>query len=322
MLYLMIILIALCLSFIFSGSEMGLYSVNRLRLRSRAEIHRPGARMLRELVRKPQRAINTILIGNNLAHYVATVCCAALLAARGVTRGTDLYSTIILAPLLVVFTEIMPKMLFLERADILMYKIGPWLRVAQVVFMPFLQLLKGVNSLFCLLTGKAQSELEYHFTPEKLRSLLSHGAEAGLVSRYQHGMLENVLRVKNIPLSQAYIHLDQVVMAPATASRAGILKILRGNDYSRIPVYSGGRENITGLINLIDMFEVETDEDVGHALREPVYVNTDDSVSHALYRLQRSGQQMAVVLDAGGDAAGICTVKDLVEEIVGELYDW
>lgn len=322
MFHLILILFALSLSFIFSGSEMGLYSVNRLRLRARAAMGLRNALNLRMLTARPQRAINTILTGNNLAHYLATAACATILINTGFGRRADLYSTLILAPLLVIFTEIAPKTIFLKRADILMYNIAPGLRLLQFALTPLLLLLDAVNAFIRSVSGNRESGLKYHFTREKLRSFLHTGARDGLVSDYQHRMANNVLKVKETTLRQAFIPLEEVVMAPAEASCDDIRHIMSRCPYSRLPLYSGSRENITGFINLIDMLEVETDEDLRGAVRTPAYVSVHDSIAHALYVLQKSSRQMAVAIGSEEGAAGICTVKDLVEEIVGDIYEW
>ncbi len=323
MYYLIIIVIMLCLGFIFSGSEIGLYSVNRLRLASRAEAGRAGARRLQRLIRQPRRTINTILIANNVTHYVATACCAALLIRAGLGRRADFYSTLMLAPVLVVFTEIAPKVLFLRRADFLMHALAPWLQLVEFLFMPVLGVLFFMNKALSSLTGGSPPGFHYHITPEKMRTFFSHGVEAGVVSDYQHRIMDNVLRVKKISVQKALVPLSDAVMVNESAPYYKVRRVLQENNYSRIPVFSERRENITGMINLIDMVSAVDDEDnISDIVRTPVYVNAKDSVAHALYLLQRSSLQMAVVLNDSGEAAGICTVKDLVEEIVGELYDW
>ncbi len=323
MLYLIFIILALFLGFISSGSEMGLYCVNRLRLNSRAETGRAGAKSLLLLTQHPGEAINTILIANNITHYIATASCAALLIEVGMEHRADFYSTLILAPAMVVFTEIMPKSLFFRHSDVLMYRLATWLRLAGMIFKPLLLLLSGVHNIIARLAGARMTGFRYHFTPEKLRFFFSRGVEAGVVSNYQHKMMNNVLRVKNTTLDRtATIPLQNVVMVPEAASFVQVHTLLEKHNYSRIPVFRDVPENIIGIINLIDIVEAGSRKDVTNIMQEPVYVKKTDSVAHALYVLQRSSRQMAVVLDAGGKAEGICTVKDLVEEIVGEIYDW
>lgn len=310
------------LSAFFSGSEMGVYCVNRVRLRWRQEHGWPGADRLRRLISRPRVAINTILVGNNIANYLATVLCATQLAAIGLAGGADLYSSLIMPPVLLVFAEIMPKSLYQRRADTLMYRTAPLLLCAKVLFYPVLVLLQGVWKAVRTLLGVGRGHPEEQFTDEKFRFYLSEGAALGVLSDYQRAMAENILRVKSLGLEAALVPLQEVVMLPRGASYGEVKDVLGRHRFSRIPVYEGSRENVVGLVNVLDVLSAEGRPDASRLSRRIIRLDRDVSVGEALFALQKARQQMAVVTGEGGEASGIVTVKDLVEEIVGELRAW
>ncbi len=265
-----------------------------------------------------------MLIGTNICVYLATVLCTHRLIELGLGRRADLYSSLIMPPLLLVFAEIIPKSLFYLRADTLMYRTAWLLNAFRMLLYPLLAVVGWMGGLVRLVAGKAASAQDSTFTVERFRFFLSEGAAIGIVSPYQQTMADNILRVKSLQVSTAMVPLDKVVMIPEDASVDRLREVLRDHRFSRIPVCSGSRSNITGVINVMDILAA------GEAVRGPVrrltrlpqYLDRGTSVADALYALQKARGQMAVVTDAEGTAVGIITIKDLVEEIVGELEAW
>ncbi len=307
----------------FAGSETGFYCLNRIRLHFRADQHWPGAASLRKLTAQPHLAISTMLIGTNISVYLATVLCARKLVEIGLERNADLYSVLIMPPVLLVFAEIIPKSIFRRRADTLMYKAAGMLRVCKLLFSPFLVLLWGVGAILKLAVGHRAFEPEAMFTTEKLRFFLSEGAALGVLSPYQRTMADNILRVKSLTIGAAMVPLKGVVMVSEDASLEELKEVLRDHRFSRIPVYSGDRRKITGTVNVIDVMSAEgKQKSVQTLARHSLSLDGRLSVAEGLYALQRARQQMAVVTTPQGAARGIVTVKDLVEEIVGELRAW
>jgi len=306
----------------FSGTETGFYSLNRMRLRFRLRRGWRSARHLQELLARPELAISTVLIGTNITVYLATVLCAKKLGELGLADRADLYSSLIMPPLLLVFAEIVPKSLFRYRADTLMYRAAGALKACAVVFAPVLVVLRGMVFVLKRLVGRESQPAADVFTAERFRFYLSEGAAIGLLSPYQQAMANNVLRVKSLGLRSAMVPLERVVMISEDASREELNELLRNHRFSRIPVYSGRRDNITGTVNVIDLMCAEPDTPVRPLTRHCLSLDARLSVAEALYALQRAHQQMAVVTAHDGAAVGIVTVKDLVEEIVGELRAW
>ena len=164
--YALIALFIGCESF-FSGSETGFYCVNRVRLRYRLARGWPGAAALRKLTSQPQLAITTMLIGTNVSVYLATVLCAQKLHRIGLAGRADLYSILIMPPLLLVFAEIVPKSLFHRHADNLMYKTAWPLNIAKLAFYPLVVIVRWLSEAMRSVTGRQGSTAADIFTTEK-----------------------------------------------------------------------------------------------------------------------------------------------------------
>ncbi|MFO7958334.1 MAG: CNNM domain-containing protein [Candidatus Brocadiia bacterium] len=320
MLNYLVLFLAILMSAFYSGSETGLYCVNRLKVWLRAE-RRRGARLLKKLASRPRWAISTILVGNNIANYLASVACTAELRQVGL-RAPDLYSTLIMAPVLLVFGELTPKAVFQHNADRLMYKAVWPLRVSEVVFYPFSRVLHWLGELPRVLLGRQRPRHAPDVTPRSVRFYLSRGADQGVLSPYQQSMAENILRLREMPIESALTSLEDVVMVPEEASYAELRDTLAGHRYSRVPVFRDRRSDIVGVINVIDVASVEPGTPPTELVRDVPFLSPETSVGEALTLFREEKQQFGVVADEEGRAVGVITVKDLVEEIVGELEAW
>jgi putative hemolysin len=322
MLDLILIIIFIGLSAFFSGSEIGFYRTSRIRLRLRSEHGWAGARILKDLTRSPRITISSILVGNNITHYVVVALSTRQLRHLGL-EGADLWSTIILSPVLLVFAEILPKLIFERRADALMYRAAPVLKACEYLFYPVLAVLRVLLAGLCWLTRRGTETGRDAFTPERFRFLLHKSSARGVISSYQREMMDNIMRLRSLGVTESLVPLDEVVMVPATADVAELRRVLREHRFSRIPIYHADRDEIAGIVNVIDILaDGEDGDDVRELSRTPLRISSELSVVGALYALQRAGQQMAVIRDPDGNPLGIVTVKDLVERIVGELEAW
>ncbi len=320
--YVLIVLLMASESF-FSGSETGFYCTNRLRLRFRLASGWPGAAALHKLSSDPKLAISTMLIGTNISVFLTTVLCARRLVELGFAQQADLYSSLLVPPVLLVFAEIIPKSVFQRRADTLMYKTAPLMNVFRVLFWPLLVVLGAVRRLVRAVSGRPGGEDALVVTAERFRFFLSEGAAVGILSPYQQAMADNILRVKSIGVRAAMVLIEDAVMIRQDAPLEELKALLREHRFSRIPLYSESRTNVTGVINVIDLLcAQERPHSLTELCRKPHYIESTVSVAEAFYSLQKARHQLAVVTGPDGAAVGILTVKDLVEEIVGELKDW
>jgi putative hemolysin len=318
------------LSAIASGVETGLYRLNRIRLHLRAEAGNPGARLLRDLLADLRGMIIVCLIGTNIGNFLVTAVATVLVASSGWVHtnfGVQVLATLILTPFLFVFAEVAPKSIFTAEADHWLYPMARPLRAAYLVLKKtgVVPVLNGLSNLTLRVARKAGVEAAEPFTPrQRLRTVLSESAAEGVITGYQHELVDRVLGLRERLVRGVMIPLGRVASVPVDIGRAAFLDELRKHSFSRLPVWQGRRENVIGIVHINDVLAVKGDglDLAGLVQRSAVIVPPDLPVGQALFRLRQNRAAMAIVCDEKGRALGVLTIKDLVEEIVGELAAW
>jgi len=317
---------AILLSFLCSGMETGVYSLSRLHLSVAADRDLPGARRLSRLMRRPEDLLITILLGTNAADYLATAAVAALLLRTAVPHQlVELYATLLVTPVILVFGGVLPKNWFRQEADRLMYVLAFPLSVA-------VRLARGVGLIWLLRAVaravlrliQAQGPPEAALLPRaRTMRLLQEGAIRGGLSDIQRDLIDRVMRISRTRVSSVMIPLERTARVPADIGRDDFLRVARMAHFSRLPVY--GDHDSRRIVGIVSVFDVLTDRDqrpIRAHLREPYRLTPTTTVSGALVRMQRARQAMAIVQTRAGDCLGILTIKDLVEEIIGDLEVW
>lgn len=322
MLTYILLALALIFSFLYSATETGFYCLNRIRLRYRQERGWWTAKTISRLLDDPQGLLCTILIGNNIANYAATAVFTYTLGKNlPHLKGEALVTTLVLAPFLMIFCEILPKSIAQRQADSLLYKVVPTTQVSHILFYPLVILLKWVSKLPQLFLKGVEVKESPFFHPQRLRFLLEEGTEGGAVSLYQNMMAKNIMALGHIPVKKVMIPLEVVTMAPDTVGPNTLKDLAREKAFSRIPIYERDRSKVVGIVTLLDFLREGKDE-VKPFVKPATYLEADLPVDDALLRLRRARQRMGIVTEGNGRAVGIVTIKDLAEEIVGELSVW
>jgi CBS domain containing-hemolysin-like protein len=313
--------LSLCLAFLYAGSEIGFYCLNRIRLHYREIKGWWTARIIAKHLAEPQKLICTVLVGNNITVYVATIVFTSMLIQKVSPGEAELMATLILAPFLMIFCEILPKSLFQRHSDTLFYKVVPLLEVSLRLFQP-LVLLLGLASRLPEYFIKAEARQSPFFSPQRLHFLLEESTEVGTLSMYQNIMARNIMDMGQTPVGKVMIPLEEVTMAPDTVGPETLKDIARAKKFSRIPIYQRDRSHVIGILTLLDFLREDTRE-VRPFVKLATYLEASLPVDDALLRLRLAKQRMGIVTDGkDGRAIGIVTIKDLVEEIVGELSVW
>jgi putative hemolysin len=316
-------ILALLASGLLSGSEMGLYCINRVRLRLRGENRNAhDARTLMSLVNRQQESVLAILLGQNLANYLLTVA-ATFLMVRGFgleSGSVEFYSAAILSPLAFVFGDVVPKNWFQAEADRLMYRAAPLLQAAVrgLRMTGVLWLLLRVTRLSARLTGHEEDE-RLRGPRGEVIGLLREGAAEGALSHEQAEIVERVMNLSSVSVGSIMIPRRRVATVPVATSRTQFLHAVRGHSYSRMPVVDRDGKSVVGIISVCDALAEESDIAVEKAMHPPTILQAHDSAARALIQLQQTRETMAVVNDPRRGFVGIITLKDIVEEIFGEL---
>ena len=320
------ILALLLASAFFSGSEMGLYCVNRLRVRLQAERSSdPRSRALWRLVQQPQRTILTILLGNNLVHYLMTVAGVALLAETAHLAGAkaDFYVAVALTPLVFVFGDVVPKNWFRADANRLMRLAAPGLRACEILVrltgaLPFVL---WIARLSARLAGYDEHQA-WHNPRAEVIGLLREGGAEGTLTEDQARIIERVMNLSSVRVGAMMVPIQKVTTVPIDASRETFEQLVARCKHSRLPVVGRDRKTITGIVTVHSVLADRAEGSIERHMHPPATIAASESATKALVFLQQNRQRMAVVADPRRGWVGIITLRDVVEEIFGELADW
>jgi CBS domain containing-hemolysin-like protein len=308
----------------FSGIETGAYRINRTRLRLLAANGMSAAKSVQTLLQDMPQLVALTLIAQNISVDIAsgltTALCKSLL-----TWNPELVATVALAPVFLVSSEIIPKELFRRRADALMLwsekplwlwakLCSPLLRVAQTLASP-------ITRAF---VGKVTSRGDAAFHPLLLAELIEESVESGEIDRFQHAMTKRLVVFLNLEVARAMQPSRKVVMISDRAGAETVERLIQTHPYSRFPVYSKTPSRIVGVMNALDFLCERDSKKPADIAWEPVFIEKSNTVADALYTLQQAKRPMGIVVQSlkSKEAVGIVTVKDLVEEVVGELAAW
>jgi len=315
-----ILMIAICIVVegFFSGAETGFYTINRLRLRSRVEAGSRRAAVLQSLFDQPDRTVMTTLLGTNIMVYMATSLAARLLSFHD---RAELLATFIMTPVIFVFGEMIPKDLFRRNADSLMYLLAGPLDAIRFLLTPVTAVLGGIVSAATWKLPREQRGTA--LSGAALREWIEEGRREGVLTETQLAMSGNVMALLEKKVSAAMLPLAAVKMIDVHLSGAALRAAVKEAAHSRLPVFDAAPDNIIGTLHVLDYLRTEPQGPPLSTILRPVFkVNQTEGVTAVLLALQRQRLHLAVVVDDAQKAVGIVTVKDLVEEVVGELQDF
>ncbi|NIA22175.1 MAG: DUF21 domain-containing protein [Anaerolineaceae bacterium] len=314
----------------FSGNETGAYRLNRVRLHLADRKGRPEARLLARMLSDMRGQICVMLIGTNLAVYVATLLATRLWQSAAAPEAGPLYgetmATLTLTPLLFIFADLVPKNIFNAQADRLVYRSARLLWLANVVFraLGLVAVLKGVSALWTALARGRRASDPFP-ARARLRSILRDSAAEGVVTPYQNELVEKIMNLRSVSVRQAMIPAARVVTLPQGTSNAEFRQLVASCPYSRLPVLQTGGSQVMGVVRVNDILQqVAADEqlDLERFVRPALELSPSMTIAQAIFAMQKSRAAMAIVRNPRGQYVGIITLKDLVEEIVGELEAW
>lgn len=318
-----VLIVGVALTGLYCGLETGIYVINKFRLEIKADAGRRSARAIKRLVSKHNTLLGTILIGTNLSSYAATFAVSAMFLLAGAGHRTEWYTIAIVTPILFIFGDSIPKNVFQRLGERLVYPLWWVLAVSRIVFTVcgVLPLVRGFLGLLLRLAPAARrgGPAAAH---EGFAAIVAEGRASGILTKTQSVMADRIIQISRVRLADVMTPLPKAVTAPVDVTRERLIELMRNCNYSRVPLLDEtGR--VTGVL---DIYEVLLEKDDGTPpsgrATEAAILSADTNVTDALYRMQRTSTTMTVVADPTGRHLGIVTVKDLVEEIVGELQAW
>lgn len=316
-----IILICVAFEGFFSGSEIGVLSASRAKVVRRVEEGSRSGKILDRFLGSPERLLGTTLVGTNLSVVIGTVVFTSYMYRR-LGEGGELYSLLVMSPLVLVFGEILPKTVFQQYSDRLVYIVSYPLQAAEYVFFPLVRLLTALSRLITGAGAAGPQRRSPFVTKHELQMLvLADGGEAEMEAE-EREMIHRIFTLGTTTASQVMVPLVDVTGIEDTSAPDEVIRKVAEKGYSRLPVYRDNLSNIVGILNVFDIFTLHPeDRELRKVVREPLYVPEVMNVDDLLQEMQRVGTQMAIVVDEYGGAVGIVTVEDLLEEVVGEIQD-
>lgn len=319
----LIIAAGLFLSGFFSGAETGLYRVNRLRLHLAVQRGDARAARVAAVVRDEQGALSVALVGTNLMNYITTTTVAYLLAdmLRFDEVDAQLYTVVVLTPVIFVFGEVVPKNLFQRHADTLLARFS-WLlafsngliRVVGVVFV-----LRHLVGLVGRAAG-APTTIDRIVEPKRrVARLLQEELAGRRLGEDRSELIDRVCRLSETSLRTVMLPLARVRSVPATANRSELIAIARATGHARLPVLDPDRSQIVGVVKIDDLLRSDDWRTVGEHLDSALSLRGSDTVATAIARMQATRHEMAIVTDQRRQPLGIVTLRDLLEEVAGDV---
>jgi putative hemolysin len=311
------LLVAVAISFLFSGFETGIYALNRVRLRIRLGAGSAAARRVRDLLADPALLIAVILVGNNVTNFLASFFTQELLSGAVPPGEMALWSTLVLTPVLFVFGEVTPKDCFRKRADAWVYTLAP-------LFRPMVRagavLRRGLERLFGIDRRDVRRDRETFATRGRIELSLLESAEEGVLTEEQSRLARNILRLRSTTLRSVMKPVGTRPVLGGEATVSEVVACCRGAGLVRLPFLGGGGAP-GGMVNLHDLIGLPPDARVADRVRPLLRLEGAMTAVRALVRLRAERQGLAAVVQ-GDEVLGWVTMRDLGEEIVGELQDW
>ena len=303
----------------FSATETAFSSLNRVRMKSKADGGNQRAALALELEEDYDRLLSTILIGNNIVNITATTVSTVLFTKLLPVYGPTV-STVVLTVIILIFGEISPKSLAKENAEDFAMFSAPILRV-------FIALLRPVNFLFTqwkrLLTKLLRKKAEDGITEEELITMVDQAEDEGGLDQHESQLIRAAIEFNDLEVEEILTPRVDVVAVEDTDSMDEIARTFAENGYSRLPVYHEDIDDIVGVIHEKDFHAARYHgrEDVQGLISPVLYTTGNTKISHLLRILQREKAHMVIVVDEYGGTEGLVTLEDIVEELVGEIWD-
>ncbi|UNB89276.1 Hemolysin [Listeria innocua] len=334
-LQLILIVVLTMLNAFFASAEMALVSLNKNRVKNQAETGDKKAVMLAKLVDDPSKFLATIQVGITLAGFFSSASAATSIATRleSVFGGSSfakelsiIVVTIVLSYITLVFGELYPKRLALQKSEkIARVSVRPIMAVG-VVLRPFVKFLSFSTDILVKLTRMEKNTDNEKMTREEMQLLIETGRRDGIIEVEELQMLRGVFEMDNKYAREVMVPRTDAFMIDAETESEELCDALLSENFSRVPVYTGDQDSVLGILHMKDFFAEARKSgfeniDVKSLVKNAYFAQETMFIDDLLKNMQRTRNQMAILMDEYGGVAGIVTVEDLLEEIVGEIDD-
>jgi len=316
----LLFIICIALSAFFSSSEVALIGITRAKVRTLVNEGRPGSAALARLKESPEHLLITLLIGNNIVNVAAAALATSIAIQWFGDVGVGIATGVVVIVLLV-FGEIGPKIYAARAPESFPLMIAPVVHFLSRIFAPVIRLVERVSPSL----GLGRDTAEPSVTEEEIKEWIDVGKEEGTIEQDEQEMLYSVLEFGDTPAREIMTPRVDVILMEDTISFDDAIRIFNETGFSRIPVYHDQIDNITGILNVKDVFAAmvsrRKNATISEVMYDPLFVPETKKIDDLLKELQVHRVQMAVVIDEYSSFVGIVTVEDILEELVGDIMD-
>lgn len=316
--------ILLLLSGFFSASETALMSLSKIRLRHMVEEDAKNAKIISKLLENPSKLLGAILVGNNIVNIGASALATSIFMARYGATGVGI-ATAIMTVLILIFGEITPKSIAAQNSEQISVKISKVIYFLTVVFGPLISALVFLTNSIARLFGVKINPNQPFITEEELRTIVDVSHEEGVLEGEEKQMIYNVFEFGDSQAKDIMKPRTDMVVVEVNTGLEELTKLFKEEQFSRIPVYEETYDNIIGIMYIKDLIFVgenqKDDFNIRNYMRQPYFTYEFKPTSVLFTDMRDKRVPMAIVLDEYGGTAGLITLEDLVEEIVGDIRD-
>ena len=316
------IIILLCLSAFFSSSETALTTVNQIRMRTLADNGDKRAARVLHVTGNPGKMLSAILIGNNIVNLSASSISTSLAIHLFGNTGAGI-ATGILTFLILIFGEVTPKTMATIKADSMSLTVAAPIGLLMKILTPVIFIINKLSLGLMFLLHVNIKDAQKKMTEEELRTIVDVSQENGVIEHEERDMIHNLFDFGDAEAKEIMVPRIDMTFVQADATYQEVLDIFRQNMFTRLPVYEDSTDNVIGIINMKDfLLQNDTPEfSVRNLLREPYFTYEHKNTADLFLEMRKSSISLAIVLDEYGVTAGLITLEDLLEEIVGEIRD-
>ena len=315
----LIIIFCVLFSGYFSATETAFSSLNRIRVKNLAEKGDKKAKLVLDLLENFDSLLSTILIGNNIVN-IACASVATLLFVKllGEEQGPSV-ATIVITIVVLIFGEVTPKSIAKENPEKFAMFAAPFLNMLMIILTPFnflfIQWKKLISKIF-------HTENDYSITEEELLTIVEEAEQEGRIDEQESSLIRSAIEFSEQEAIDILTPRIDIVGVSNDATKEEIAQVFEETNYSRLPVYKESIDHIIGILYQKDFYNLDDEEtSFEHIIRPAMFITESKKIGELLQELQQKKSHIAIVLDEYGGTTGIVTLEDILEELVGEIWD-
>ena len=334
----MVLVILILINGFFAASEIAFISLNDVKVAKQAKEGNKKAKQILKMLENPSRFLATIQIGITLAGFLSSAFASDAFASRlapilnqwipsisiGVWQSISIIViTIILSFFTLVFGELVPKRLAMKHYEKVAYATIGVIRAIYIVTVPFVKLLTASTNLISKLFGVSEKDEEI-VTEEQIKMMVDEGEEKGSIDEEEKNLINNVFEFDDITVSEIMTHRTDIYAIDMNRDVNELIEELYEYKYSRVPVYDETIDEIKGILYLKDLLKYvkgKRSVKIKTMMRPAYFVAQSKPINEVFRELQKKNSQIAIVLDEYGGTAGLVTMEDILEELVGDIFD-